>query len=253
MDEWFYAEEGKSVGPVSAAVVARVVAGAGDRVPLVWSPGMAEWVDGRTLPQFAARAAKPADRAEGLPGKTPPEAREKAPGGHWRRKLLERARHELISYLAVSAYLMVWFLAVMFYKSTVLRGAGVDFAPFGVAAVVKALILGKFIVTLEVVRLGERRGRNAMLIVQIVKKALLFTVALVVMSIAEEIVVGYLHGRNPKEALSEIAGGSLPQVLATAFLMFLVLLPYLAFRRLALEIGELPELLFARPGVGKQP
>jgi hypothetical protein len=67
-----------------------------------------------------------------------------------------------------------------------------------------------------------------------------------VLSIVEEVVVGHFHGRGVREVLGEIVGGTMPQAIATGVLMFLVLLPYLAFRRLALTFGELPELLFTR-------
>lgn len=269
MDEWYYAKDGESVGPVAADVAAKIVAGAGDQVQLVWSPGMADWVDGRTVPELAPPAAwqkpapsKAASRAS--PGAPAAAAAMDIARGMGRQpaaaatvqaeqpSLLGRVRHEMISYLAITAYLLVWFMALMFYKSTILRGVGVDLAPFGVAALLKSTILAKFIIILEKVKLGERRGQNAILIVQIVIRALLFTLALIVMSLIEEVVVGYFHGHDAKEALSGIAAGSLPQVFATATLMFLVLVPYLAFRRIALEIGELPELLFTRRGVGKQ-
>jgi hypothetical protein len=58
--------------------------------------------------------------------------------------LSQRLRQELIEYLIVSAYLYVSFSALIFYKATVLRSDGIEFATFGIA-IVKALILGKFI------------------------------------------------------------------------------------------------------------
>lgn len=235
-DQWYCAEDGKSVGPLTTQDIVNRLGRMGGKPYLVWSPGMPEWVDARSLPQFAPRQAAPAPARE-PEKKRPPEAR--------RGALVERARHELISYIAVSGYLMVWFSAVMFYKATILRSVGIEFAPFGFA-LVKALILGKFILVLEALKLGERRDRGDILIVQIVKKALLFTVALIFLSVVEELVVGHFHGKAVREVLSEIGGGSMSQIVALGVLMFLVLLPYLAFRRVAQESGDLPELLFAR-------
>lgn len=278
MDEWYYADNGESIGPVEADVVARIVADAGDRALLVWSPGMPDWVDGRDLPQFAAKAPAPAveisaplDKAPASGIGTSPAAAKAAPAAMFgamkgpvaekrvtaepaaesrRKQIMKFARHEFIAYIGIAAYLIVWFSALMFYKSTVLKGAGVDLAPFGIAAVIKSLILAKFILLLETVRLGERRGKSAVLIVQIALRALIFTVALAIMTIIEEIVVGYFHGHGAKESLGGMMAATSPsQVLATAILMFLVLVPYLAFRRIALEVGELPELLFTRRGI----
>jgi hypothetical protein len=234
-DQWYCAENGKSVGPLSTQEVADRLGRADGKPYLVWSPGMAEWVDARSLPQFAPRAASAAPSSE--PAK-------KRPGEAKPQTLASRARHELIAYIAVSGYLMVWFSAVMFYKATILRSVGIEFAPLGIAAV-KALILGKFILVLEAVKLGERKEGD-ILLVQIVKKALLFTVALVILTIIEELIVGHFHGKGAREVLSEIGGGTPAQAVAASLLMFLVLLPYLAFRRIAQETGDLPELLFAR-------
>ncbi len=236
-DQWYCAEDGKSVGPLSTQDIATRLSRMGGKPYLVWSPGMPEWVDARSLPQFAPRQAAPAPARE-PEKKRPAEAKR---GG----ALVAKARHELIAYIAVSGYLMVWFSAVMFYKATILRSVGIEFAPFGLA-VVKALILGKFILVLEALRLGERKERGDILIVQIVKKALLFTVALIFLSVVEELVVGHFHGKAARDVLGEIGGGSLSQIVALGVLMFLVLLPYLAFRRVAQETGDLPELLFAR-------
>jgi hypothetical protein len=231
-DQWYYADGGETFGPVDAGEIIERVK---QRPLLVWSPGMQEWTDARRIPQFAPK--RPSDAG----GKT-------VLGG---KSLARRARHELISYLAVSGYLMIWFCAVLFYKAAVLRSVGVEFAPFGIA-IAKALILGKFMLVLEALKLGERKDGAEMLIVGIAKKALLFTIALFLMTVAEEVVVGLFHGRGPRDALGGIGGGSFTQAGAAAVLMFLVLLPYLAFRRLALEIGELPELLFSRRGVGER-
>ncbi len=253
-DQWYYAEDGETVGPLSAETLAQRIDMARDEAHFVWAPGMPDWVDGRTLPQFAPKTEPlAASRAEvALPVRGESEKRGEGAAAPLPKKLIQRARHELISYLAVSTYLMVWFFAVLYYKSTILRAVGVEFAPFGVA-VVKALILGKFILGLEAVRLGERQGKQAILIVQIVIRALIFTVALVLMTVIEELVVGHLHGRSLAETFGEIASGSRPQLFASALLLFLVLLPYLAFRRIAQDVGELPELLFTRRGVEKRP
>lgn len=236
-DEWYYAEDGETVGPLAAGdVIERLTKSEGPH--FVWSPGLPDWTDARALPQFSTRKGhEPQERAAPTPAPATAQARHSG--------LAARARHEFLSYLAVSGYLMVWFSAVMVYKATILRSVGVEFAPIGIA-VAKALILGKFIITLEAVKLGERRPSNDILAVQILKKALLFTAALFVMTVIEELVVGRFHGRSAHETLAEMAGGSLGQAGAMALLMFLVLLPYLAFRRLALELGELPEVLFMR-------
>jgi hypothetical protein len=99
---------------------------------------------------------------------------------------------------------------------------------------------------LEDLRIGERRQGSGILFIEIAKKALLFTLLLIVLSILEEVILGYFHGEEAKEVLRGMGGGTIPQAFASGVLMFLVLLPYLAFRRLASTLGGLPELLFTR-------
>jgi hypothetical protein len=239
--QWYFAEDGNTAGPISTEEMALRIGKAKDRSHYVWTEGMSEWTDARLLQQFSGvfQGAEPAQR---LSAKSSVDAGRPSSEGHG--TLAQRARHELIAYLAVSGYLLVWFSAVLFYKATILGSIGVQFAPFGIAAV-KALILGKFILVLEALKVGEKR-EGGILILEILKSALLFTILLFVLSVIEEVVVGHIHGREARDVLAEMGGGTIPQAIATGVLMFLVLLPYLAFRRLALTYGELPELLFAR-------
>jgi hypothetical protein len=225
------------LGPVSAGEILGRIRNAQERPHLVWTPAMSEWTDARTLPQFSAGLRrKDAAESAGIEDEWPVEREHES--------FSRRARHELISYLAISGYLFIWLSAVMFYKAAILSSVGIEFAPFGLAAV-KALILGKFILVLEALKIGEGR-ESGILVVQILWRALLFTLLLIVLSIVEELIVGHFHGREPMEVLRGIGGGTVPQAIASGVLMFLVLLPYLAFRRLALTFGELPELLFTR-------
>jgi hypothetical protein len=246
--EWYYVEDGRAVGPISAQEIFDRVRKAQQELHFVWTEGMSEWADARGLPQFSA-----AFQAEAAA-----RARSANAGGDGRRltisehaSLKQRARHELIAYLGVSGYLLVWFTAVLFYKSTILGKLGIEFEPFGLAAV-KALILGKFILVLEALKIGERSEGSGILFIEIVKKALFFTLLLIVLSVVEEVIVGYFHGREAKEVLREMAGGTIEQAIAVSALMFLVLVPYLAFRRIALTLGELPELLFTRRSLEKR-
>jgi hypothetical protein len=237
---WRYLEDGRAIGPLSTAEILRRIGERQDQPHYVWKAGMSEWRDARALPQFLPQS-RVFHESPATPEKVGDTNAE--PARH--TQIIKRARHELLSYLAVSGYLLIWFSAVMFYKSTILGSVGVQFAPFGFAAV-KALILGKFILLLEALKIGERKQDGRVLALEILKEALLFTAILFLLSIVEELIVGHFHGREAREVLREIGGGTVPQAIATAVLMFLVLLPYLAFRRLALAHGELPELLFKR-------
>jgi hypothetical protein len=147
-----------------------------------------------------------------------------------------RAVHELLQYAYVSAYLYVCFGAILLYKTAILKGEGVSYLPYGVA-VIKALILGKFILIGHAVGLGDRYQLRRRLYV-IIHKSLLFLVMLLVLSIVEEVVVGLVHGQTAAASLAAFGGGTLVQVLAECAVMLLILIPYVAFRELNEAMGE---------------
>lgn len=157
--------------------------------------------------------------------------------------------HELREYAQISAYLYVCFGALLFYKFAILHGQGIIYEPYGLAAV-KALILGKFILLGQAAGIGDRYKKRAPIHV-IAHKALLFLVVLFVLSVIEEIVGGFIHGKTIADSLAEFMGGSLLQVLATCSIMLLILVPYLAAKELSAALGQdrLKQILFeARVG-----
>jgi hypothetical protein len=71
-------------------------------------------------------------------------------------------------------------------------------------------------------------------------------IALLVLSVIEGAVVGVVHGRTFAASLAEVAGGTLPQILASCLIMLLILIPYLTFREINEVLGEgkLRQILF---------
>jgi hypothetical protein len=82
---------------------------------------------------------------------------------------------------------------------------GVEFTAFGLA-LVKALILGKFILVLQAIKMDEPRDKRGILLIDILKTSILFLIFLVALSAVEEIALGYFHGRAVHEVLGEMAG-----------------------------------------------
>jgi hypothetical protein len=160
--------------------------------------------------------------------------------------LIQRARRELIEYIVIAAYLYICFGALILYKASVLRAQGIEYEAYGLA-LVKALVLGKFILIANTLKFGDLREVSRP-ILKILSKTLLFGLLLVVLSVAEEAIVGLIHGRTIQESLGEIADGYLPQALAIGLLMMLILIPYFAFREISARLGEgnLMKLLIAR-------
>lgn len=239
---WYYVEDDEVVGPATFDDLVRQIRRSNQSC-LVWTDGMLDWTNSNEIPALSryfrneahqARIAA-SDRTE-----TQEQASSTKPG------FLSRLRKELIEYSIIAIYLYVCIGSVLFYKATILHGNEFNFAPFGIA-IFKALILGKFILILHALKLGERRGAISILL-KIIKKSLLFAVFLIALTIAEELIVGYFHGRTYRQDLSELAGGTLPQAFASSILILLALVPYFAFREISDRLGEgvLWELLTAR-------
>lgn len=231
-NEWYYIENDETIGPTTLDDLAERIRRAGQS-QLVWTVGMTEWTDAKAVPALSrllrAGIAQPlvatADSA-GLVANSASKA-----------TFLQRLRDELIEYFIISSYLFVCFGSLLFYKATILQSNGIAYASLGIAAV-KALILGKFILVLHALKVGELKGAIGVLFADILKKSVLFLVILTALTVAEEIIVGYFHGRSSHEVLSEMTGGTLPQPCAVSILMLLILVPYFTVRGIADRLGD---------------
>jgi hypothetical protein len=107
---------------------------------------------------------------------------------------LERLTEELRRVAITTSYLFVCFSAVLFYRMAALHSYGIDFAPFGLAAV-KALVMGKFVMLGRMTGIGDRY-KDKPLIYPVLHQSLLFLVLLIALSLAEETIKGWFHGNR---------------------------------------------------------
>jgi hypothetical protein len=152
------------------------------------------------------------------------------------KPLRERAVGELREFSVIAVYLWVCFTSLAYLKFAILQAHGIAFAPFGFAAV-KALICAKFVSLGHALHMGERFSKRA-LIWPVLHKSLVFLLLLLVLNVAEEAVVGWIHGRALADSLSEIGGVTRDQMIATTIIMLLILIPFFMFRVLSEVIGE---------------
>jgi hypothetical protein len=160
--------------------------------------------------------------------------------------LHHRAIHELKELAIISVYLYIMLGAVILLKAAVLHTHGIEFAPWGIAAV-KAVILAKFMLLGHAIKLGERNSTKP-LVWPTLRIAAAFLVLLIVLTIVEEVVVGLFHHRTIAASLGELFGANLDETLASYVIMLLILIPYCAFRVLSEELGEnrLERMFFVR-------
>ena len=158
--KWYYSENGKALGPMSANEIAERIRQAKNELHFVWIEGMSDWTEASIVPEFSAafQAAGTALAAGAEAG-----AGTKGASAETQVTLAQRARRELIEYFVVASYLFVCFGALIFYKASILHGEGIEFTVFGLA-IVKALILGKFLLLLEALKIGEdkKHARSAL-------------------------------------------------------------------------------------------
>ena len=147
----------------------------------------------------------------------------------------ERARKELQEYAVVASYLYVCFAAFLLYKSALLQGENVGLVPHGVA-VIKALVLGKFILIGEAVGIGTRVPVTRLL-GAIVTRSVLMLLLLVALSVLEELLVGRVHGRSFAQTLAEFERNSVREMLAKCLLMLLVLVPLIGAKEFSRALG----------------
>jgi hypothetical protein len=150
--------------------------------------------------------------------------------------LHQRAMHELKELVFISLYLYITLGAVILMKTAALHTEGIEFTPWGIA-IVKAVVLAKFMLLGDAMKIGERTTTSP-LIWPTLQKAGAFLVLLIILTIIEEAVVGLFHHRSIAASLGELFGPRLEETLAGYLIMLLVLIPYFAFRVLGEALGE---------------
>jgi len=151
------------------------------------------------------------------------------------RPLKQKVVHEVREYFLISFYLFVVFALLITYKSLVLSEHHIDFVRHGVA-LFSALALAKLMLTAQELHLADWFG-DAPLIYPTLVKSFVFTVLLACFKVAEEVVVGRIHGRSFHEAISNLGGGTLQGILILTVLLSIMLIPFFAFTELRRVFG----------------
>ena len=149
----------------------------------------------------------------------------------------ERVVTELREFAVLATYLFICFTALAAYKAAILKAYGVSFAPW-VFAAIKALVSAKFLLIGRMFGLGDGLTKKRPLIISTVYRSFTFLVLLIVLSAIEEIIMGHLRGESVAVSLAGLAGGTLWQVIATSFIILLILIPWFAFRAVGEVVGD---------------
>jgi hypothetical protein len=150
--------------------------------------------------------------------------------------LRQRAMRELKELVVISLYLYITLGSVILMKTAVLHTAGIAFTPWGIA-IVKAVVLAKFMLLGNAMKLGERTTTRP-LIWPTLHKAFALLVLLIILTTVEEAVVGLFHRQPIADSMGELFGARLQETIAGFIIMLMVLIPYSAFLVLGQALGE---------------
>ena len=149
----------------------------------------------------------------------------------------ERFVTELREFAVLAAYLFICFTALAAYKAAILKAYGVSFAPWVLAAI-KALVSAKFLLIGRMFGLGDGLSKKHPLIISTLYRSFTFLLVLIFLTAGEEVILGHLRGESVADSLAGLAGGTFWQVIATSFIVLLVLIPWFAFRAIGEVIGD---------------
>jgi len=108
--------------------------------------------------------------------------------------------------------------------------------PWGFS-LIKSVVLAKFIMIGRALHIAEGH-RTKPLIWQIIHKSMAFLILVAGLTVIEEAIVGFIHGKTFWESMSEVGGGTAEEMIATAVIVFLVFLPLFAYHALSEVVGD---------------
>ena len=145
-----------------------------------------------------------------------------------------RLREEVFKYSVVSGYLFMSFSLLLLYEATT-TGGEQTVLPFSIA-LVKALVLGKFLLLGDAMKVGSRAEAHPLL-QRVALKSLLFLCVLLLFTALEEQIVGWFHGQSPAEVLHEFLQRSWLENLAPVLVMLLILIPLISVSEIYRQLG----------------
>ena len=162
------------------------------------------------------------------------------------QNLKEKAFLEFKRFLGIFLYLWVVFALFSIHESIIRAQHNLDFTSHSLA-IINAFVLAKVLLVGEHLHLGAG-FREKPLVYPVLYKSLIFSIFLTGFHVAERIIVGMIRGKSFAESFSAISGGRLEAILSIGALMFVMLIPFFAFRELGRMIGEekLRALIYGR-------
>jgi hypothetical protein len=150
--------------------------------------------------------------------------------------LKERAAYQLKEFLGMFVYVWVLFGLSAIHKSIILAEEHINYQAQGFAFI-NALIMAKLMLIGEDLHLGSEL-RDKSLLYSILYKSLVFSVFIIGFHVLEEMLVGVFRGSIISQSIPTTGGGSLQGLLSYGAFVFVVMIPFFAFREVGRVIGQ---------------
>jgi hypothetical protein len=197
----------------------------------IWHPAWQAWRAAGEMPDLFPPAAPARD---GLA--VTPDVPHKA-------NLKERARHELRSYIIISAYVWVIISLLRLHEELIAETYHFSIHSQG-RAIVTALILGKVVLLAEALQLGSYLGKRLPALA-IVIRSVLFAAAILCFHAAEEATFVLWDGGTLASAVQGLSPEVIKRSIILALIMTIALVPYFLIKEIEKRTGQTNLLLLA--------
>ena len=153
-----------------------------------------------------------------------------------RHRLKERAVDEARRFAIITLYLWVVLAVFSLHRTLILRESHLDLPAQGFA-IVNAFVLAKVMLVAEHMQLGQAWFRSHPAMYRVLLRSLVFAAILVGFHVLEGSIVAYIHHVAVTEELAELNAGWSGSI-AVGFMMFVILIPFFAFREMAAVMGS---------------
>ena len=163
------------------------------------------------------------------------------------RSLKQRALDELKVYWVITLYLWLFLGCFMIYRWLVMEESGVTYLHFGFA-LIEAMIIAKVILIGRMFAF-TRRYDDGPLALAVAYKCALFALLVMLFTVVEHLVVGWIHHQGLFGGLREFAEVGAYEVGARTLMLTVAFVPFFAFWELGrvLGMGKLAAMFFAKP------
>jgi len=155
---------------------------------------------------------------------------------HQKANWKQKAIREFIRYWINVAYLAVVFGVFAWYRRLILAHYDIKYFEYG-AAILEGLILAKVIMVGDALGLGQRIFKDKPLIYPTLFKSIIFTCLVGVFAMVEGTIKGWFKGGGWMGWLIELHLEGAHEFLARCLMVFVVFIPFFAFKELGKVLG----------------